>query len=594
MPVAVANVFGVRLETQTNDQNAPDIKELESSENNSSGFRQVLNSVEGGKQVTQSAETDSTAVENIPDSSGEKLPPMVAGKTPEFESSSSMLSDDLADEANEQPLLVRLMATAGKSDVPSEFMVTSQQGVDVDEVDGIGAEVTEAEIAEADSIFAKLSNVSGDDPLFSDLDQLISELDPEALEKLAAVVEKFNTLLRDSDVNADQADEISTLLNQLDTLLPESVALDEWNEASGVERNSLLALLDNGEPITLADLLSQFVDDRPQVNASAELPQQTFAGAISNTELTQLESTENLQQPLVSSLKDLFPVSPLTKAVQQTNSSSVLPLPLGVNESVMSAAAQDDKAPSILPQLLSALTADASSDLTNTPGLLTNSASLLPGNGVQSFATGLALAEPTANEESLVSERIALASLLTPENSAADETLMRALPALEAGESLHQIARHRPALEQQLVTQALIQRPLQATQLQAGDEVSARVQMMLAANIQHANIRLDPPELGSLEIRIQVQNDQTQIQIVTQSPQVREALESQSVRLREALNEQGLNLANLDVSDQSAQQQGDQPSGQGQSGGAGAAEADVEETATVATAATVGLVDHYV
>jgi flagellar hook-length control protein FliK len=128
---------------------------------------------------------------------------------------------------------------------------------------------------------------------------------------------------------------------------------------------------------------------------------------------------------------------------------------------------------------------------------------------------------------------------------------------------------------------------------EAGQALVNRIQMMAAGEIKHATIRLDPPELGSLEVKVKVQNEQTHIQIVTQSAQVRDALESQSVRLREALAEQGLNLSNLDVSDQSSQYQGEQKGGDGaDEDGYGSDESvDIERVDTIKP---IGLVDHYV
>jgi hypothetical protein len=138
---------------------------------------------------------------------------------------------------------------------------------------------------------------------------------------------------------------------------------------------------------------------------------------------------------------------------------------------------------------------------------------------------------------------------------------------------------------------AEIQRPMKLSE--AGQALVNRIQMMVAGEIKHATIRLDPPELGSLEVKVKVQHEQTHIQIVTQSTQVRDALESQSVRLREALAEQGLNLSNLDVSDQQSQFQGEQQGREG-SGGDGFGDEEAIDIERVDTGKPIGLVDHYV
>ncbi len=131
----------------------------------------------------------------------------------------------------------------------------------------------------------------------------------------------------------------------------------------------------------------------------------------------------------------------------------------------------------------------------------------------------------------------------------------------------------------------------------AAQGMAERISTMVAGEIKHAVIQLDPAELGHVEVRLQVQNDQTQIQIVSASQQVRDALEQQSARLREALNNQGMNLTQLDVSDR---QESSQYQGQGFGQSADQAnESDGEfdgadSDAEVVINQNVGLVSHFV
>ncbi|MEW8606860.1 MAG: flagellar hook-length control protein FliK [Candidatus Thiodiazotropha sp.] len=82
--------------------------------------------------------------------------------------------------------------------------------------------------------------------------------------------------------------------------------------------------------------------------------------------------------------------------------------------------------------------------------------------------------------------------------------------------------------------------------------VGERIQWMVGHNIQHAEIKLNPPNLGPLEIRISVQNDQTSVTFVAAQAPTREALEASIPRLREQFGEINLNLANVDVGQQQA------------------------------------------
>ncbi|GGI67506.1 flagellar hook-length control protein FliK [Shewanella gelidii] len=66
--------------------------------------------------------------------------------------------------------------------------------------------------------------------------------------------------------------------------------------------------------------------------------------------------------------------------------------------------------------------------------------------------------------------------------------------------------------------------------------------------VQHAEIRLDPAELGSMVVKIQVQGDQTQVQFQASQAQTRDVLEQAMPRLREMLQQHGMELADGQVS----------------------------------------------
>jgi len=102
-----------------------------------------------------------------------------------------------------------------------------------------------------------------------------------------------------------------------------------------------------------------------------------------------------------------------------------------------------------------------------------------------------------------------------------------------------------------------------------GDALAERISMSAARDVKQVTIHLDPPELGTLELKLMVKDDQqTQVQVHVQNPQVKEALESSAHRLREMLADQGLELAEFDVQTGSGQEQAqqgtDQQDGSGQ------------------------------
>ncbi|WP_375144346.1 flagellar hook-length control protein FliK [Pseudoalteromonas sp. HL-AS1] len=75
-----------------------------------------------------------------------------------------------------------------------------------------------------------------------------------------------------------------------------------------------------------------------------------------------------------------------------------------------------------------------------------------------------------------------------------------------------------------------------------------RVSSMLNINNKEAEIRLDPPEMGSMQIRIRSDAEQAHINFVVQNQQAKEALEQSMPRLREMLAQQGLELGESTIS----------------------------------------------
>lgn len=71
---------------------------------------------------------------------------------------------------------------------------------------------------------------------------------------------------------------------------------------------------------------------------------------------------------------------------------------------------------------------------------------------------------------------------------------------------------------------------------------------MVSNGIQQAEIRLDPPELGHLTVKIQINGDQTQVQFHVAQSQTRDLLEQAIPRLRDMLAQEGLQLTDSHVS----------------------------------------------
>ena len=91
---------------------------------------------------------------------------------------------------------------------------------------------------------------------------------------------------------------------------------------------------------------------------------------------------------------------------------------------------------------------------------------------------------------------------------------------------------------------------------QWNSQVGDRINWMVNNNMQRVEIRLDPPELGNLDIRLNIAKDnQASILVHVTNPTAKEAIESAIPRLREMFEQQGLDLGDVDVSQQNPQQQ---------------------------------------
>ena len=162
------------------------------------------------------------------------------------------------------------------------------------------------------------------------------------------------------------------------------------------------------------------------------------------------------------------------------------------------------------------------------------------------------------------------------------------------------------AMNQQ-VTQAraplLAGQPVAMQQGGWSEAVVDRVMVMSSQNLKSAEIQLDPAELGRLEVRISVNQDQSQVTFASPHAGVREALDSQMHRLRELFAQQGMNQPDVNVSDQSLNRgwQGQGGNGGNSRGGSSSEllggdeelHSSAVESARTSSVSARGLVDYY-
>ncbi|NND61483.1 MAG: flagellar hook-length control protein FliK [Gammaproteobacteria bacterium] len=136
---------------------------------------------------------------------------------------------------------------------------------------------------------------------------------------------------------------------------------------------------------------------------------------------------------------------------------------------------------------------------------------------------------------------------------------------------------------------------------QWGSELGQRLLLMNDKGIGRAELRMNPPELGPVEVRISVANDDARVAFQVQHGATREALEQAMPRLREMFASQGLNLSDANVSEQPTQQQAQAgQSGDGSDDDAGddtfekmALEEFADDPEQIKQATVDGLIDAY-
>jgi flagellar hook-length control protein FliK len=101
--------------------------------------------------------------------------------------------------------------------------------------------------------------------------------------------------------------------------------------------------------------------------------------------------------------------------------------------------------------------------------------------------------------------------------------------------------------------------------------LSEKVVFMMKGDMNTASLKLNPPELGPLEIKLNMNNTskQADLTIMTQHALVKDSVEQALPRLRDMLADSGIQLNNVNVSDQNLKQGQQQAQQEGENDGSG-------------------------
>lgn len=131
-----------------------------------------------------------------------------------------------------------------------------------------------------------------------------------------------------------------------------------------------------------------------------------------------------------------------------------------------------------------------------------------------------------------------------------------------------------------------------------GEAVGSRLMTMVNGKVQSASIHLNPAELGPIEIRVNVNQEQASVHFVSNNAAVRDAIEDAFPRLKEMFSQSGLNLSDANVSQESSKQSNQYSSDKNDSStilnNESSESDDVQIETTNENIVDIGFVDHYV
>jgi len=367
--------------------------------------------------------------------------------------------------------------------------------------------------------------------------------DAKAESALSGMLETLNGESESSKKTADESLVLSLLADELNDVQTES--LDD-NLAQVQE---LLAELTSEAAVAGSVAANAATSSASKLTPSDELPK-VEGGSESTKVLDSLSATE-ISSDLLTAISELSPQS-AQKATEAFAERVVAAMPSGGQQQAVKAniiaginefqqQVQQGREPGID---LSAIVADAAKDAALSADVVASMTARVDSQASQFLNL---MTQTQASAQHAIAGLVNQTESVMQENSQLRAEASKTQQAFEGFDKAVNI--HKSDGQQQL---------------------GEKIRWMVNARNTMAEIRLDPPELGSMQVRVNVAGDAASVSFVVQSQQAREALADAMPKLRDMLSQQGIELGDAQVrkdnssgQDNGQQLAGDSHQGQG-------------------------------
>lgn len=369
--------------------------------------------------------------------------------------------------------------------------------------------------------------------------------DTEAANALSGILETLNGLSESGKKSADESLVLSLLADELNNIQAKS--LDD----NLAEAQELLAELTSEAAVAASVAVNAAASNDAKSASSEGLTNVENSGE--QTKVVDSFGATEISSDLLSAISELSPQS-AQKATEAFAERVVAALPGGAQQQAVKANIiaginefqQQVEQGRELGIDLSTIVADAAKDAAVSADVVTSMTARVDGQASQ-FLNLMSQTQASAQH--------AIAGLVNPTESVMQEnSQLRA----EASKTQQQFEGFDKAVN--------------IHKSDGQQQLSEKIRWMVNARNTMAEIRLDPPELGSMQVRVNVAGDAASVSFVVQSQQAKDALADAMPKLRDMLSEQGIELGDAQVrkDNSSGQENGQQLAGNSHQGqGAG-------------------------